>query len=1048
MTRKNRNNRIIRNILLTGAVVVLAVVVLLLAGSQNTEGTTLTVDDNGNAEYPSIQDAVDAADEGDTVKVWEGTYYENVKVDRSIDVIGNGSETTTINGGGVRGVVLISADWVNLSGFYLTGSYGYGKQGILVRSSHNTIFWNNCSGNEMGIDLFDAHYNNISDNICDWNENYGIFLDESDHNTIVDSNCSNNQENGILIRSSFMNTIDSCDCDSNGDNGIELYFGAGNIVNSSNCSYNYANGIFVRGALYHNPSENIISGNYFTHNGETGIQLLGSEGDSLRNNTCQFNEDYGIWLESSKYTTVIDCNCSFNDDEGIYSRSSHALIQGNELYSNGDHGIAIFSNYNTVDDNHCTFNEDNGINIRNADFTTVTGNLLLSNEDFEIALANAACASLSGNTMDGGGVEVTGEPEHWNTHNIDITNTVNGKNVRYYANGTDINIPSTTGQLILANCSNTTVEGLNCSDVRIGIQVGYSTNISVQDNICMNDYYGISIRYSSYVNITGNQCNGNRHGIYSWYGEYNNICDNNCTSNSQSGIYLYHAENFTVSGNECQDDLYGIRLSQSHYNEICDNLCCNNSQQGIKLQYSENNTLTNNRCSSNREGICLFDSRTNVLKGNIILSNKDSGIEIYYYSDYNHFERNEIRNNGMGIHISYALSGETPVFLSMKNTAHYNNIMGNVEYGIHCFTSDDEPYAIDARNNWWGIASGPYHSTNNTDGKGDNVTDYVEFDPWLKKPYDYFNPQAIIDSITPSQVLKDEEASFIGHGIVYNKIERYVWTSSINGEIYNSTTANFTNSSLSVGEHTIYLKVQDNYGVWSDEVNTTLVILKDSDDDSVPDNSDAFPNDPAASKDSDGDGYPDEWNEGKTEKDSTTGLKLDEYPDNPNKWKKEEDDKSFLFKTIGPLPTYAYFVLVIIGLAAIVGALKMKNGGSSTDQSQQMPQQLQQSKQMLPQQFPQQAQMPQPPAQQAYQPYPPAQMQPASRQTQPPAQSQYQQQAPPQPPRQQFQQPQPTQPAVPSPGPPAQATWLCPKCGNRVEQKFIFCTECGFRRTG
>jgi hypothetical protein len=100
-------------------------------------------------------------------------------------------------------------------------------------------------------------------------------------------------------------------------------------------------------------------------------------------------------------------------------------------------------------------------------------------------------------------------------------------------------------------------------------------------------------------------------------------------------------------------------------------------------------------------------------------------------------------------------------------------------------------------------------------------------------------PVAFIDSILPNPTLDDEIVSFIGHGVDDGTIERYVWISSIDGEIHNSTvSASFTNSSLSPGNHTIYFKVQDNYGIWSDEVYTTLEILKYSDNDSIPDKED------------------------------------------------------------------------------------------------------------------------------------------------------------------------------------------------------------------
>ncbi|MDC3327582.1 hypothetical protein OAW16_01775 [Pseudomonadales bacterium] len=56
----------------------------------------------------------------------------------------------------------------------------------------------------------------------------------------------------------------------------------------------------------------------------------------------------------------------------------------------------------------------------------------------------------------------------------------------------------------------------------------------------------------------------------------------------------------------------------------------------------------------------------------------------------------------------------------------------------------------------------------------------------------------------------------------------------------------------------------------------------DADNDGISDESDAFPNDPAASVDTDGDGKPDDWNEGKSAADSTSNpaLVLDDDDDN------------------------------------------------------------------------------------------------------------------------------------------------------------------------
>ena len=65
----------------------------------------------------------------------------------------------------------------------------------------------------------------------------------------------------------------------------------------------------------------------------------------------------------------------------------------------------------------------------------------------------------------------------------------------------------------------------------------------------------------------------------------------------------------------------------------------------------------------------------------------------------------------------------------------------------------------------------------------------------------------------------------------------------------------------------------------------------DADGDFVPDDEDAFPNDPAASTDADGDGAPDAWNENATPQQiAASELVLDAFLDNPDEWLDTDGD--------------------------------------------------------------------------------------------------------------------------------------------------------------
>ena len=60
-------------------------------------GNTLYVGGNGPGNYTKIQQAIDIANDGDTVFVYNGFYNENIEIDKSIKVIGEDKNITFIN---------------------------------------------------------------------------------------------------------------------------------------------------------------------------------------------------------------------------------------------------------------------------------------------------------------------------------------------------------------------------------------------------------------------------------------------------------------------------------------------------------------------------------------------------------------------------------------------------------------------------------------------------------------------------------------------------------------------------------------------------------------------------------------------------------------------------------------------------------------------------------------------------------------------------------------------------------------------------------------
>lgn len=108
---------------------------------------------NVPVDYPTIQAAIDAATQGDTVLVAPGEYVESIELKSGVTVqSAEGPEVTTIRGDGrlwwsyeSHTATVIGADNSVISGFTITGSWA----GILNLSSSPTITNNTITGNVL-----------------------------------------------------------------------------------------------------------------------------------------------------------------------------------------------------------------------------------------------------------------------------------------------------------------------------------------------------------------------------------------------------------------------------------------------------------------------------------------------------------------------------------------------------------------------------------------------------------------------------------------------------------------------------------------------------------------------------------------------------------------------------------------------------------------------------------------------------------------------------------------------------------------------------------
>ena len=182
--------------------------VILTAGS----ASAATLEAGEGQTYTTIQSAIDAAKDGDTVLVHEGTYAENVRIKTGkISIIGEDKENTIIDGGQKSsGLRIDEVNNIVISGFTVQNSGGGGQEdaGVTIyKGNDNTISNMILKNNSVGISIFQGSNNNmVSGSFIESSSRYGIYIYASNDNKIFNNNIRNNKI-GIYADSARTNRI-------------------------------------------------------------------------------------------------------------------------------------------------------------------------------------------------------------------------------------------------------------------------------------------------------------------------------------------------------------------------------------------------------------------------------------------------------------------------------------------------------------------------------------------------------------------------------------------------------------------------------------------------------------------------------------------------------------------------------------------------------------------------------------------------------------------------------------------------------------------------
>ncbi len=248
---------------------------------QTFDGNWLYVGGNGLGNYSIIQDAINNAADGDTIFVYHDSspYYENIILNRSVQLVGEDKNTTVIDGNESDGhVVQILADSMSLSGFTIQNSGGIPNAACIIISSDNNIIYGNCVSciphhGEAGIWLNQASGNLVVDNIIA-NHHYGIWLEDSMDNTILNNSIINMWSWAVILGDAHGNMICGNNITQN-SGGIYLRDSNENMIFENDICDNYR-GIVLTDQQA-TSSQNTVSRNTFENNRQIDASFLAAQ---------------------------------------------------------------------------------------------------------------------------------------------------------------------------------------------------------------------------------------------------------------------------------------------------------------------------------------------------------------------------------------------------------------------------------------------------------------------------------------------------------------------------------------------------------------------------------------------------------------------------------------------------------------------------------------------------------------------------------------------------------------------------------------------------
>jgi len=361
----------------------------------------------------------------------------------------------------------------------------------------------------------------------------------------------------------------------------------------------------------------------------SGHQILVSPG--IYYESVTLNKSVSL-VGEAKDTTIIDGKGA---SRIIYVTANNVEVRS-FIIQNGTFGLWLHNSDNSKIIDNTLQDGSYGIRLLNSRNTLVVGNTVRRYSFFGVELDSSGNSTLRNNIIQDNryNLGVDGKSLFDFTNDIDTSNTINGKPVRYLKNENDLTIDTgfpEIGYLGVVNSANIIVEDLDFQDNVQGVLFAFVKDSTVRNVNAKGNWNGIYVTHSTNISVTENNANQNfDYGIKFFNSSKSLAIGNNVDNNGWGGIGIFGSPYSTITGNKVSYNSYNLHVVFTNNSVITENTSMKKAGgYSVAMYYSHNNYIYHNTL----ENTLLYTETRNGTRFTPA-NNWDNGLEGNHWTTY------------------------------------------------------------------------------------------------------------------------------------------------------------------------------------------------------------------------------------------------------------------------------------------------------------------------------------------------------------------------------------------------------------------------------